>query len=161
MILTSRVFLYVTAGALLFHQRDPNVLQAQTPPTSPQQLIEEVKSLRKELFEHLNEQQTEKVAALEKELEQVHREYLRVETALQAHEREMTEWMNELQTSELSPQDRGQAESAKRDAHAEGVRKLRAKRESAAARQDELTQRLNRERDRQRRLREALDALTR
>ena len=161
MIYTSRVFLYVTAGALLFHQARLHRLQAEPAPASQQQLIEEVKSLRKELFEHLRERQSVKVEALEKELDQVHRGYLRIETALQAHEREMTEWMNELQTSELSPQDRAQAESAKRDAHAEGARKLHAKRENAAAREDDLAQRLSREKDRLRRVRETLDALMR
>ena len=103
MIFTSRIFLCITGGALLFHQPRLNSLQAQTPPTSQQQLLEEVKSLRKELFEHLHERQTEKVQALEKELDQFHREYVRIETTLEAREREMTEWTNELQTSELSP----------------------------------------------------------
>ena len=156
MIFTLRVSLYVAAGALLFHQPRLSRLQAQTPPASQQQLIEEVKSLRKELFEHLHERQTEKVQALEKELDQFHREYVRIETTLEAREREMTEWTNALQTSELSPQDRAQAESAKRDAHAEGMRKLRARREGTAAREAELAQRLSHERDRLRRLREAL-----
>jgi len=161
MIPTSHVFLYATAAALCFHQARLNPLQAQTPLVSQQQLIEEVKSLRKELFEHLQEQQAEKVEALEKELDQVHHEYARTEIALEAQEREMAEWMNELQASDLAPEDRALAEAARRETYGEATQKLRTTRERSAAREAELVQRLGREKDRLRRLREALDALQR
>ena len=133
--------------------------QAVTEPN--QQLAEQMRILRQELYQELHERQTERVAAIQRELDGIHRDCKRIEDALQAREREFLEWTNELRTTQLSPEERAQAEAAKREAEAEGMQKLEATRASAIAREAELVQRMNREKAKLQRLQLALGASAR
>ena len=146
MIFTTRACLFAAIGAMFLCDTQFNRLQAQTP-VDGQQLAEEVKSLRTVLFQHIQEQQIERVEALEKELEQVRRDGARIETALANQQREMAEWLNDLQNSELPAEERPQAEAAKRESDAEVARKLQARRERGNQRENELIQRLTREKE--------------
>ena len=156
MMSASRILLFLTTCNLAFDPCSLNRLWSQTPPVSQQQLADEVKTLRKELYQDLFERQIEKVEALEQDLDRVRREGSRIDSTLQSQEEEMAAWRQELQTSELSPQERAQAETAKRDANTEAAQQFRTKRAAAAAREATLVQRLSREKDRLRGLRDAL-----
>jgi hypothetical protein len=149
-----RILVAVTAGAL-------STLQGETPPASLERLAEEVKGLRKELLQDLLDRQSERVGALEEALDRIHREGAKIDHALESQEKEFLTWNQELQTSELPTQERAQAAAAKRAANDEEAQQLRSSRTAVYGREAAFVQRLSREKERLRRLHDALAALER
>ena len=127
--------------------------------TATQQVLAELRSLRVELLEDLAERQAERIELLAAELERVRTHRIRIERALQSQQDDTRNWNQEVQTSEYTPEQRAQLETAKAAVDMESSKSLSRERHTATDRESVLNTRLNRERERHRSLTEVLRAL--
>jgi len=143
--------MYFAQTVLLFAMCVPGV-----PSTS--ELADELRSFKREVYAEFVDDQRVKVAALEAAVEDARREIARIDRELQSQVEELQSWTKELYESELPPQERAQAQSAKDEAVAAAGRQLRESKAAALGREGQLMERLKRERERLRRLEQVVNA---
>ncbi len=135
--------------------------QAQEAPSAdvrPAQLLQELQALRRELLQELWERQAERVEQIEARLEQARARRQRLEEAVRAQQEDMGNWSQELQNAEYNPQERAQLEAARTAVDTESLQRTTREKRAAEEAEAALLARLNRARERQRRIAQALGA---
>lgn len=125
---------------------------------SHQRLVDDLKDLQKEILTDLAEWKAGRVAELEREVEQARGQRLRAEEALRSQDEEWRQWTVELEQSEFSGEQRAAFQAAKSDTMAESAAALRGQMVKAIDRESRAAGRLEREKERLRRISQKLAA---